>query len=306
MRSEPQQGTTRTGGTLDMGCCCGVDRVSPLPDNPTDAPRAAEAVPSPLEEPSPLLYQQPPQTIMVGILGIDRDAPHVDAVHAGIAAGLADRCDWRLLVIAREQDRTIRELWRAKGATVVIVPNYAINGRHNMVAIADERNAVCKIALLAGVDGVFFVDGDVIVGPDAVADLLECSRYADVSVVPYILPNASGGVADGICFVWRVSPGWRAVDVREAMACERYPRIDSAPIGCALLRRGALDARFFPMAFDSVTLGEDFGFFFALKAFRPELVVRTVGWPHGARHLFEGAPLDAWPNAAPGELKDSK
>jgi hypothetical protein len=212
----------------------------------------------------------PPANILVGVLAIDRDSEHIDSVHDGIKK-LSSFCQWDILIVCREKDQIARRQWSERGARVVTIPDYELEtSRHNYWRIAEKRKLVCKHGREGDYDAVLFVDSDVVVERETLADLFECSRHADIVVVPYKIRWSDGYT------VGRLQGGKiELMDARELLRESKYPRIHGGSMGCTLIHARALDVPFYPMRLGIVT-GEDIGFFYHVLRYRPELTVRIT------------------------------
>ena len=115
--------------------------------------------------------------VLTGIVCIDRDAD----LSRPLYFALLDNNVNDIMVVTRETDKRTIQFWKDK-ATVVTIPHYEVNGRHNFDKIAQKRQLVINYAKKK-YDAIWFVDSDVIPSKGILNELIKTNK--DVCLAPY-------------------------------------------------------------------------------------------------------------------------
>lgn len=114
--------------------------------------------------------------VLTGIVCIDRDSDLSQKLYDALIENNVND----IMVVTRETDTNIINFWKNK-ATVVTVPHYDINGRHNMDKIAKKRQLITNYAKKK-YDAVWFVDSDVIPTKGILNELVRTNK--DICLAP--------------------------------------------------------------------------------------------------------------------------
>jgi hypothetical protein len=186
-------------------------------------------------------------SVLVAIPTIDRDLRFFPVLTGSLRPLLADSSpfDVRILVLIREQDQLTFARWQAfPRATVARLPDYPIEGRHNLAALADKRNHALEYAARENLDFLFFLDSDVIIREDTLPRLYRSTRLgADISTAP--CPIRSLGCPAVGLIEGKRSPYANKIlyNPQELDLPGEHFRISVAGLACALIDRGSFDLR---------------------------------------------------------------
>ncbi len=123
-----------------------------------------------------VVYDNVPN-VLTGIVCIDRDADLSRPLYFALLENNVND----IMVVTRETDKHTIQFWKDK-ATVVTIPHYEINGRHNMDKIAQKRQLVINYAKKK-YDAIWFVDSDLIPSKGILNELIKTNK--DVCLAPY-------------------------------------------------------------------------------------------------------------------------
>ena len=116
--------------------------------------------------------------VLTAIVTIDRDIDLAPSLYIALLNNKVKD----ILVVTRDSDTETVNYWQNK-ATVFIINHYEINARHNMEALAKERQMVMDYAKQNNYDYIWFVDSDVIPIKGTLRELLKTKK--DICISPY-------------------------------------------------------------------------------------------------------------------------
>ena len=219
------------------------------------------------------------QNILTAIVCIDRDAHLSTKVYKALQRNNVND----ILIVTRESDNKTIAFWDNK-ATVITVPHYDIEKRHNYSNLVKKRSIVLQHCIDKNYDGVWFVDSDII-PLDGTLDALK-RTYVDICFAPYI-PSWDTCACVGI--ETKEDPGFKIkyINILDKIVARKTCCIGG--FGCTFIKKSAFSQKIEYKCLTSnskLVYGEDIGFFVNCKnaGLRAEYLTRWIQ-PHHLKKL---------------------